>query len=277
MMLASLLALTLAACADGQEGARRESPAGAVRHVHGLASDPRDGALYVATHRGLFRAPAGQSRLTPVGRSRHDLMGFTIDGRRFIASGHPDPRAEGMPSHLGLIESPDKGETWAGRALYGQADLHLLEASGARVYAVDAPSGRVLFSRDGGRRWAGREAPGQVFSLAIDPRNSRRLVMATEFGLYLSNDEARSWTRVAGSRTGLVEWPERQALWLLGAEGTVERSRDAGRTWARTGAFATGRPTAFDAELDALFVSLEDGRVLQSSDAGRTWSKRAAP
>ncbi len=90
------LALVLSACGGGAEspsvaGSEPAEPSAAA-HVHGLGINPSDGALIVATHSGLLRAPAGEQRAVPYGASRQYVMGFSILGPdRFVGSGHPDP------------------------------------------------------------------------------------------------------------------------------------------------------------------------------------------
>src|SRR3712207_2390347 len=81
-------------------------------HVHGLGINPRDGALFIATHTGLFRAGPDESKASRVGGRYQDTMGFTVVGPdRFLGSGHPDGR-DGEPPFLGLIQSTDAGRTW---------------------------------------------------------------------------------------------------------------------------------------------------------------------
>ena len=82
-------------------------------HVHGLGIDPADGALFIATHTGLFRV-GNDSRMPVRVEDRYqDTMGFSIVGpNRFIGSGHPDAREKHLPPLLGLIESNDAGKTW---------------------------------------------------------------------------------------------------------------------------------------------------------------------
>ena len=272
------LALVLTACSGDGKGQSYVGESEEIGHVHGVDVDPRSEWLYVATHGGLLRARPDDTRLELVGESRQDFMGFsTTDAGRFVASGHPAAAERGQPHQLGLIESEDEGQSWTALSLYGQVDFHALEASGPTLYGVDATRGRMLFSANGGRRWSGRETPAVPLSLAIDPANSRRVIIATEVGLYLSADEARSWRRVSRDRTGLVSWPSPRRIHLLGADGTVEVSSDAGRRWTTSGVVTGGRPTAFDAEKDAIYVALEDGSILRSTDGGRGWEMRARP
>ncbi|HWI09063.1 MAG TPA: sialidase family protein, partial [Solirubrobacteraceae bacterium] len=173
-------ALTLIGC-GGQpvDAPRVTSDAGPV-HVHGLGVNPADGALFVAAHTGLFRAPRGQLRARRVGDRFQDTMGFAVVGPdRFLGSGHPDLR-ERLPPFLGLIESRDAGRTWRALSLQGSVDFHVLEARGSRVYGYgsdfESRGERFLASRDGGRTWRRIEPPGPLLSLAIAPGNPDELI-----------------------------------------------------------------------------------------------------
>ncbi|MDQ3275042.1 MAG: exo-alpha-sialidase, partial [Actinomycetota bacterium] len=60
-----------------------------VVHVHGLGINPKDGALFVATHTGVFRIPESGQAVRIADRWQ-DTMGFTVVGPdHFLASGHP--------------------------------------------------------------------------------------------------------------------------------------------------------------------------------------------
>ena len=152
--LCAFLGLVPLACGgDTDEAADRgpviEDP-GPV-HVHGLGVNPADGALYVATHTGLFRAARGERRAKRVADRYQDTMGFTVTGPdRFLGSGHPDGR-EDLPPFLGLIQSSDAGRTWEPVSLLGKRDFHVLEAAGERIYgygsAFDSAAGEPARER----------------------------------------------------------------------------------------------------------------------------------
>ena len=99
-----------------------------VVHVHGLGVDPGDGALYAATHSGLFRLPE-QGQAERIANRSQDTMGFSVVGPgRFIGSGHPDPLEDRVrPPLLGLIVSTltGGGNSWykdpEERKLYSKA------------------------------------------------------------------------------------------------------------------------------------------------------------
>lgn len=275
-----ILSLTIALLA-GCGGSDPPPESDAVRvdgpgHVHGLATNPKDGALMVATHSGLFRLAAGERRLERVGDLRQDTMGFTVVGPdRFLGSGHPDART-GDPDHLGLIASDDGGRSWEARSLAGEADLHALAGNPNVLYAVDALSGRLLASGDEGRRWTLREAPGTVVSLVVDPVDETALVASTDDGLFTSADAGATWRRRKGVQPSLLAWPRGGDVLAVLGDGTVSASSDGGRSWRRRGALQA-EPTAFTAQGEALHLADAEGRIFRSGDGGRTWTVRAQP
>lgn len=211
----ALLATTslLAACGDdestsagaGGEDAAAHAQGPALEHIHGLGINPADGRLFIATHNGLFAAARDQTRPEQVGETEQDIMGFAVVGPdHFIGSGHPGPDQD-LPGNLGLIESRDAGKTWKNVSLLGEADFHVLEHAGNRIYGFDGTQGRLMVSRDGGRKWDERTPPAGVFGLAIEPANASRLIASTENGIFISPDEGRRWRRYVRMSPGC--WP----------------------------------------------------------------------
>jgi hypothetical protein len=158
-----------------------EQPADDPVHVHGLGLDPADDSLLIATHTGLFRVAEGQRVATRVSESGQDTMGFTVVGPN-------------RPPRLGLIESTDAGETWVPISLLGEADFHVFDAAGTRVYGFDATNARLLVSRDGGAKWSKHALPrGEpLIDLAVAPDDGRHIVATTETGLFESRNEGRT-------------------------------------------------------------------------------------
>lgn len=113
LLLGAVAAAVAIGVSAGWLSPRRDSTTPAVAddpgvvHVHGLGVNPADGALYAATHTGLFRLD-DDGRVERIADRHQDTMGFTIAGPdRFLASGHPDMRDEnlrvdGKPPLLGL-------------------------------------------------------------------------------------------------------------------------------------------------------------------------------
>ena len=279
----SLLALVaissaLAACGEddptlgaGGDAPAEESPA--LEHIHGLGINPADGRLFVATHNGLFAAAEGQTTPEKVGKSGQDIMGFSVVGPdRFIGSGHPGADQD-LPSNLGLIESRDGGETWKNVSLLGEADFHVLEHSGGKIYGYDGTQGRLMVSSDGGRNWDERTPPAGVFGLAIDPDNASRVVASTEDGVFVSTNEGGSWKPLRNDLGGLLTWPGPDRLYLVDGQGQVFLSSDAGQNWQTQGNIG-GPPAAFVSHEEELYAALADGTVTHSTDGGSSWSVR---
>jgi hypothetical protein len=249
-------------------------------HVHGLGVNPKDGALFIATHTGLFRAPRDERKARRVADRYQDTMGFTVVGPdRFLGSGHPDGR-EKLPPFLGLIESVDAGETWKEISLQGEADFHVLEARGERVYGFGSNfqtrREHLLVSDDGGRRWEQRSTPESLIALAMDPKDPTRVVASSERALYASDNAGRGWKRLDGP-AGLLAWPAPERRYVVTADGRVHVSDGDGGVWRRSGEIE-GQPAAFEAEgPDELYVALHDGTIKRSTDGGATWNLRSTP
>lgn len=277
--LSLLAALTLAGCGGRDdkefEGVPLEQQDPGPVHVHGLGINPADGALFIATHTGLFRVPPAEMKAERVGDRRQDTMGFSVAGPdRFVGSGHPDLRDD-LPPLLGLIESRDAGRTWKPVSLLGDVDFHVLRAAGKRVYGFDSTSGRLLASTDRGRTWSERSTPEPLLDLVLHPSNPATLV-ASGSVLYSSTDGGGRWS-VLGGEPAYLAWPSADRLYAVNGEGRIRISRNMGETWQPLGAVG-GEPAAFLAvSADELYVALHDGTIEVSRDGGRSWSIRSRP
>lgn len=181
-----------------------------------------------------------------------------------------------LPPLLGLIESSDAGETWHPISLSGEADFHVLRFAGRRVYGYDASNDRLLVSRDKGRTWTEVRRPAPLLDLAVDPTDADRAVATGEGGLYLTRDGGRTWKRLALT-VGLLGWPSPRRLYLVDANGSVLLSTDVGKRWAAVGSVNGQPAAFLAQSDDELYVALHDGTIEQSKDAGRSWSPRSIP
>ena len=265
--------------ADGLYQAPEITDPGPV-HVHGLGVNPADGALFIATHTGLFRAAPGDQTAERVGGLYQDTMGFTVIGEdQFLGSGHPDGQDDDLPPFLGLISSDDAGENWDEVSLMGEADFHVLEASGERVYGFgsDWESRQPIFlvSDDLGQSWDERQPPEPLLSLAISPEDPDLIVVSGERGLYRSLDAGGKWQPLDDG-AGLLAWAPSGDLYRVDGRGISSASADEGISWEERGRIG-GQPAAFEPAGGDLYVALHDGTTKRSTDGGRNWQVRTRP
>ncbi len=248
-----------------------------VVHVHGLGVDPGDGALYAATHSGLFRIPDNGTAQRIANRYQ-DTMGFTVTGPgRFLGSGHPDPREDDVrPPLLGLIESTDRGQSWQRLSLHGKADFHTLQAAHGRVYGYDSTSGTFMVSGDE-ENWDRRSELG-LRDFAVSPADPDLVLATTERGLARSDDGGRSWNTVASAGTlAALAWPAAASLYGVTPDGTVAHSADGGASWSARGNIG-GEPEAMTVDVrggqEVLYVAAAERGILASRDGGATFTTR---
>lgn len=275
MLLVTVVLLGLTACGESSDvtapNLSAAPPGDRMGHVHGLGVDPHDGALYVATHHGLFRlAETGVAEL--VAANRQDTMGFAVAGpRHFLGSGHP-AAGEGGPAALGLIESTDAGRTWRTRSLAGEADFHGLEAEHGQIFGYDSQSRQVMVSADG-LTWD-RRARLAMADFAVSPTDAAVLLAVTQQGLSRSSDGGRTFTAVPGAPVlRLVDWPEAGTLVGVDPSGGLHASADGGLTWVRKGTVG-GPPAALTAQGATEIHVATRTDIHSSSDGGVTFPVR---
>ncbi len=268
---ATALLLVLAGCggpgtiapdsAAAPAGAGLPSP-----HVHGVAVNPGDTRVYLATHHGLFRyGTSGPERVGPV----IDLMGFTVAGPdHFLASGHPGAGTD-IPEPVGLIESRDAGATWATLSRAGQSDFHALTASTLGVLGFDG----ALRSSVDGVTWSELSIPGPPQTLAASP-NGRTVLATSAVGVLRSEDGGRTWAAAHGAPELLVvTWADSATAVGVSVTGAVHVSADAGGTWKAGG--VAGRPQAVGAARTAAgglrILVATHSAVLESTDNGTSF------
>lgn len=242
-------------------------------HVHALVPDGE--TLWVATHRGLFSADA-DTGLGRVGVSARDLMGFTLglDGI-LLASGHPDMagRRAGEPSDVGLIESRDRGRSWTGVGLGGEADLHEIVALGEELLAWDVTTGMLLASADDGT-WSPRTRI-ELFDL-VHEADTDTLLATGPRGVEVSLDRGRTWRRTRSEPFRALAVDEGR-WWGLDGAGAIWSSVDA-TSWTMTDDGMRGA-TAIARSDTTMWLAVEGTavEVFVSVDDGQTWATVATP
>lgn len=256
-------------------GSSGDAQGTALAHVHGLAVNPADGLLYVATHTGLWRLP-DDGEAERVGDYSHDLMGFgVVDADHFVASGHPGADAHDLPPLLGLIESTDGGASWDSVSLLGEADFHGLRSAHGKIYGYDSTSSSLLVSDD--RVDWERRTQAPIIDFVVSPSQPDVIVAAFaeesgEVALMRSDDGGRSFDQVDGPALVRLSWQDDDRLWGVDVEGTLWRGTDGGGRWQEQ-ANVGSVPEAFADTGQALYLSVE-ATIFESRDDGDSWQVR---
>jgi photosystem II stability/assembly factor-like uncharacterized protein len=248
-------------------------------HVHGLAVSRADPSkLLIATHHGLYIVgPEGMAELIS---EVQDFMGFSPHPNNpdvLYASGHP---AGG--GNLGFIASSDQGRTWqqVSPGVNGPVDFHQMMVSSADPNRIYGAYGAIQVSDDGGQTWAvAGPAPERLIDLAGSSASADKLFAATEIGLLVSVDGARTWTPVLeGAPVTMVEVaPDGAVYAFVFGQGLMRSDQEEPLELEPVNnSFGGGYIVHFavdPSDPDRLFAATGDGEILHSSDGGVTWSE----
>lgn len=238
-----------------------------VGHIHNLAYDGLQ--LLMGTHEGLWGQAPGSPPFQ-VSVQPFDVMGLTITGDLWLASGHPGIGMD-APADLGLLQSTDQGRTWTELSLGGEIDFHRLAASRAVVVGLNAHDGRLLRSDDGGATWTDLGVPG-LYDLAVNPSDAAIIVGTTESGPVRSIDAGASFQPLASAPLlALLAWSG-DALYGAALDGRIFASTDNGVTWKPMGSVAS-QPTSL-AATGTTVAALVGDTVLESLDGGESFTLR---
>jgi photosystem II stability/assembly factor-like uncharacterized protein len=137
-------------------------------------------------------------------------------------------------------------------------------------------------SEDGGRTWSVLTdwQTEEVLSVALDPRDSALIYIATPFGVFKSTDDGAHWVK---KMQGMKKWFVKRLLLdhsdpnilFAGAEDDLYRSTDRGEHWAPLHVGVQSIEAVVQHPLDAkrLLVGTEDDGVRVTTDGGQTWRK----
>jgi hypothetical protein len=124
--------------------------------------------------------------------------------------------------------------------------------------------------------WTHFTDPASLFALASLSHGS--CLAATEHGLWQFSPQTGRWQQTAPqfAQAPLTSVAAYGNTWLIGSNGDIALSRDAGKTWAiaalpvKAHVLALALSPAFDQDHIALAATAKDG-VLRSADGGATW------
>ncbi len=235
-------------------------------HVHGIAENPGDGQVYLATHTGVYRIERGGPTL--IANRYQDTMGFTIAGPdEFLASGHP-ALDEDTPNPLGLIRSTDRAESWESLAFSGEQDFHAIDASSSLIYAYGS-DGRLMRSSNLETWTTVLRAP--LIDFTLDPRQPDELLATSDSGLLLRIDAKDPQPQELASAPRMAYIDRTMTSEIVGVDGTgrIFMSTDGANSWTQL-ANVNGAPEALSVRADTWYVATEKG-VFSSADEGASW------
>jgi photosystem II stability/assembly factor-like uncharacterized protein len=249
-------------------------------HIHGLAFDPQDDdRLLLATHDGLYAFDLETEELTPIGESRQDYMGFSVDPEGvFYGSGHPE-----TGGNSGVITSTDGGVSWTllSEGVNGPVDFHQLTVSHAdQASLFGAYAGDLQHSHDAGVNWdLVGPAPAGLIDLAASALGPEVVYAATEEGLLKSEDAGETWTSAhpVASPVTFVEIGLDGELYAFVLETGLVRATEDSLDWRLVSERGGGEYLLhFATDGRRAVASTGSGTILISHTGGETWSVLAS-
>lgn len=194
-----------------------------IPHIHGLGFSSDGSRLLVPAHIGLLSYE--NSRWSQPDLPAHDYMGFSPVDTGFYSSGHPDLRTDFSPL-LGLVRSDDDGRSIQLLAFEGESDFHLMGVGYYyhAVYVINPePNSGIgaglFYTIDDGQTWtqsSAQELNVSPIQIAVHPTEPGTVALATQAGLFLSNDYGENFTLLgdAASITAVTFHPNGSTLFF---------------------------------------------------------------
>ena len=239
------------------------------------------------------------SRTHQWSRSDNPIIGLFVSGDRGATWEHRGWReyirtfqtVEGPDGTLwsacgnGVLQSTNGGESW--RVTTGWQVTEVLKIAvdtqdPKRVYAATAYG--MIATTDGGETWAFRRNGLRrhfTADVCVDRKKGNRLLLATEAGLYVSDDAGLHWRPTSLMEKGITtiaQDPGDNALFWAGTEDDgVWRSTDGGESWSPAHHGFRHR-TVYSIVIDdknprVIFAGTYGGGVYRSTDRGGSWQQ----
>ncbi len=218
---------------------------------------------------GLFRSRDNGATWFPAD------AGLFIGGALSLAVNPKDANHLLYGTDTRLLRSKNGGRDWVqepGAQFDGSAYAVRFDDDGKG--AIASTANRIYFSEDGSV-WVDTLAPAGTAPARAIAGGSRRLFLAGERGVFVSDDRGRSWSASGeglpeGSVTALVVVTQPQEIVLAVIQGDIRGSRDGGASWqSRDAGLPRGQVEAL-LSAGTLWAAGSD-RVYASDDLGMSW------
>jgi photosystem II stability/assembly factor-like uncharacterized protein len=280
-----------------------------------MAQDCVDSNLVYAGSTGYVRGKGTLARSTDAGRAWSDITpplareeevwalaaSPAVKDRVFIGTSHArlfrsDDRGRIFKECAGFLKVPGRDRwTFPPPPHIPHVRSIAFDPHEPSAMYVGVEEGGVFRSRDGGASFEtlNEGLYWDVHTVAVDPRDSRRLYATTGGGFYLSENAGKSWAHVtSGLNRGytiplLVRGADNESIFTaaaaappptwsvstMGADAILYQSRDRGESFAPITAeqrFGRGMVMRFkaDPENGGFFAVSNDGTVLRASSDG---------
>ena len=227
-------------------------------------------------------------RSTDGGRTWHALAGMHGKSVRSFVMAPSDPKTLIAGALDGVFRSRDSGESWQRISPPGHPEIKNIES-----LAVDPADPNVIYAGtwhlpwktiDGGMTWfsikEGVIDDSDVFSIILDPRNSKLVFASACTGIYKSEDAGAHFRRVNGipnsaRRTRVLrQHPVDPNMVFAGTTEGLWVSINSGQTWHRV---TTETVIVNDVLVDArhpgtVLLATDRSGVMRSENGGTTFS-----
>lgn len=208
----------------------------------------------------------------------------------------------GSGSDGGIFKSVDKGMNWLQKAIVLSSPARPANIAGLNVnkmvidpsdhdalYLATAGAG-IFYSLDGGEGWLQSKTlrAGDVYDVAVDPRNKCTIYAATGNKLLKSLDCARTWGTVfVDSRPEvlvtrvLIDRSNANVVYLAASNslnGDIAKSSDSGTTWTPSGHWSSPvmKMVMDAADNKVIYVATQLHGLQRTNNAGATWTDLAS-
>jgi photosystem II stability/assembly factor-like uncharacterized protein len=185
----------------------------------------------------------------------------------------------------GVLKSSDRGASWRITTGWEVTEVLKVKADPSKPSIVYAATAYGVFkTENSGETWKERNAgflKPFVSDIVVDRTNNRRLLAASEDGVYASTNGGTRWQLIGlkgkGIRT-LLQHPAEPKTFFAGTEENgFYVTSDGGKTWRQSNSGLT-QMTVYTIACDrsrpeVLYIGTHGGGVYRSSDGGKTWQQ----